>query len=1328
MIRKDQLKKDREAENSGFEDVFGKTFGTGSQSRTPSDRSADRDSDRDERPKGRSGGEDIAAPLARKPLLSLAGSMSFAIARSLALSALVLGPGFILLAAGMTIPGMIWLFLGSFGMMAWTYRKPWRLNLLSCFAPPLAAMACYAVQLALFPTPPPFLWIVVAASVGVGLGYARGAVHTLRREGTEVFAERTLGYLSVWAVGYGASQILAMSATSVLAIRAGLVTGALTTAMLATVCILLLQRRKALLAALVLALPLCVQAPSPATAHPIADRTTRHCITPTALAPGPMAHSDSGCIAHRSCAAAERSIFVKGAPPRAIYVPGDLNAFIAECERAGQITAMTRFLAAFGLSGLLGSGAGSGQVSPLTPQEAAVIAAIAALLLTLSGVLSQVVQAAGEAAAQAGTEEQRRDAERQQEGVRPQNASRSEEDAKTDQRQAEPESRRPTRFPPIFDPYSQTPFETNDKGQYWAPDDKGDWRWLSQREARQAAAAMKDELKGRRAEQQAHEARANQERQTWWDRQQEEAEDSGAAEPQSDGPTWYETMQAREAARAASASEEEYEERLREREQARHDREAQQNMEDEREGRQEEYAREREEEAREKEEREQAQADLRAAEEAATRRGDTDILLRTRPEDVYNPDGSPNLDHIRRVREALRGRMARDLAAPDEDLKDNSWGRIFRETGEGVLDEAQNSFVIRGGLGYFSGGMSEIWFQGRGTVGAIRDAAEKAEDEGREMSMTDGVRIAGQRFAEENLPVETIATAQRIANGEEVSFTEVGMSLLSDAMALVDVAEGVQRGRTLTGQATGKLETMIDQARRGDTGPDLGVGTAADRLDNGRLRPDTEEAIAKVASRDGPRHPVDAHHELGRERGAAKVNALDQAHQRLEQARRDPLTTPEELAQAQRDVRNEVVRVQGDKHAMNEMNARAEKTGRDPLIGVFNEEMNQVYREADEKMRQRLATEYGVRPEDISTVTITNQPGSAGGRISGEAPDRQMGGQASKWTSDGQVENARADRSPVGSSGAADAPAPPATDRKVSFDRDLTMRVRTAPGVFEDIPSTVTARIYNEAVYEAATGRPATSRPAPELGKAPDTGQGSHRAAHDSVDFKDTHLTAEQHLADPLDIDDPQAFARRMDQATTDRLHPEAYGTGQGDLETATMDAMRGRDFTDPAVVAKTVEYKVDHWMGESQRLQQMAREAESPGARQQLLEQASAHMEEAQRQLTKQYRNLVLRRTAAMDALGRVPGARVPTGLAEQIGVLERVRASDPSVRLTPQQAEEVLKSMGTTTQGVARQMSAYVEGLEKLRSPSVQGRPDLSFRRPAMQGWQDDLRGEQQ
>jgi len=169
------------------------------------------------------------------------------LSKSLLLSASVLGPGILLLTQGQQLLGMLWLFAGSFGMMAWTYRKPWRLMVLTCLLPPFTALLSYLVQLVFFGKAMPSTdALLVAAGAGVLIGYWRARSHEVYSQDGSIFAQRTTKYLIIWIIAFGFTQILGAVAQSVFLVAAGLLTGAFTTAMLLVVSVVLLSKRASL--------------------------------------------------------------------------------------------------------------------------------------------------------------------------------------------------------------------------------------------------------------------------------------------------------------------------------------------------------------------------------------------------------------------------------------------------------------------------------------------------------------------------------------------------------------------------------------------------------------------------------------------------------------------------------------------------------------------------------------------------------------------------------------------------------------------------------------------------------------------------------------------------------------------------------------------------------------------------------------------------------------------------------------------------------------------------------------------------------------------------
>ncbi len=68
--------------------------------------------------------------------------------------------------------------------------------------------------------------------------------------------------------------------------------------------------------------------------------------------------------------------------------------------------------------------------------------------------------------------------------------------------------------PPLYDKEGQ-PFERNDQGEYWAPDDKGNWGWMGERDAREASAALRKELSDREREIQHHDQQTDGVQEKW---------------------------------------------------------------------------------------------------------------------------------------------------------------------------------------------------------------------------------------------------------------------------------------------------------------------------------------------------------------------------------------------------------------------------------------------------------------------------------------------------------------------------------------------------------------------------------------------------------------------------------------------------------------------------------------------------------------------------------------------------------------------------------------------------------------------------------------------
>ncbi|MFB9148159.1 hypothetical protein ACFFU4_00160 [Roseovarius ramblicola] len=528
-----------------------------------------------------------------------------------------------LLFVGQTIAGMLWLLIGSFGMMAWTYRKPWRIGWISCLLPPGAAALCYLVQLTLFQaSAPPLALVAVAAGTGVLVGVWRARTHVVRQsEDGGIIAERTFGYLLVWVLAYGCTQFFSMLAITILLVRAGLVTGAFTTAMLAVVSIVIFRKGRHLgAAAMAGVMVLCgaMLQPAPAQAQSsvcagLHDETTSALKTLTSVvyttlnvtAGQGARYSDDQC--HWSILVRGRNVsgvlsfdmgtagstdqaqrWLRDAGGQSIPRMGDDGGRYSFANqpsgsryemysRLGARVLATRVDVSMsaerfdkarseGLIGWLnetvfGAMRSIHDRAYLKLSEtihARVFAAVTSALIA-AGVAVHVAQAVAAAianAVQAGVQVTAEDVQnaiaeallarsplggesarggdppRRDRGGSTDPPGSRQRSASSDPSSGETRHRAPPNTPgaervrpptPIYDENGE-PFETNDKGEYWGPDENGDWRWLNRQEAREASEALRQERETRAREQEEHHRQAARDREEWWKEREEEAQ------------------------------------------------------------------------------------------------------------------------------------------------------------------------------------------------------------------------------------------------------------------------------------------------------------------------------------------------------------------------------------------------------------------------------------------------------------------------------------------------------------------------------------------------------------------------------------------------------------------------------------------------------------------------------------------------------------------------------------------------------------------------------------------------------------------------------------
>ncbi|MFG0252952.1 MAG: hypothetical protein ACF8NJ_08780, partial [Phycisphaerales bacterium JB038] len=183
-----------------------------------------------------------------------------------------------------------------------------------------------------------------------------------------------------------------------------------------------------------------------------------------------------------------------------------------------------------------------------------------------------------------------------------------------------------------------------------------------------------------------------------------------------------------------------------------------------------------------------------------------------------------------------------------------------------------------------------------------------------------------------------------------------------------------------------------------------------------------------------------------------------------------------------------------------------------------------------------------------------------------------------------------------------------------------------------------------------------------------------------------------------------------MDQTVTSAAHNEAYNTGEVLLD----------DFLDKGItptitriddVCDTVSYKSNHWFHK-------ADEAAAAGD----AVMASRNAAEGMRQATKQYDDLVLSR---VRQYGLDPNLHVPPRLQASMDVFRQVKEG----AISPAKAEAMLQAIGTSREQAVREMSGFLNGLEKTtgvgwrRVKSAELVNNLAgIQKTGGAGWQDD------
>ncbi len=176
----------------------------------------------------------------------IVGAVAKALVLNTVLTALVLIPG-VLLSAWHALAGMVWLFTGSFTLMARTYSRPWRLMWITCLLPAVAAALSYGLQWWMFgQAAPAATWTLAAGAAGLLVGVLRARTHLLYVEKGAIMARRTVLYLAVWALAFIGTQVLGSIGAAKPLIHGGLLTSAFSAAMLIAVSMTILAKFQSL--------------------------------------------------------------------------------------------------------------------------------------------------------------------------------------------------------------------------------------------------------------------------------------------------------------------------------------------------------------------------------------------------------------------------------------------------------------------------------------------------------------------------------------------------------------------------------------------------------------------------------------------------------------------------------------------------------------------------------------------------------------------------------------------------------------------------------------------------------------------------------------------------------------------------------------------------------------------------------------------------------------------------------------------------------------------------------------------------------------------------
>ncbi len=369
-----------------------------------------------------------------------------------------------------------------------------------------------------------------------------------------------------------------------------------------------------------------------------------------------------------------------------------------------------------------------------------------------------------------------------------------------------------------------------------------------------------------------------------------------------------------------------------------------------------------------------------------------------------------------------------------------------------------------------------------------------------------------------------------------------------------------------------------------------------------------------------------------------KEEGLD-AVNKLDQARQKFASNPDS-PEVKKELEQAVMNVQKNKHAQKVMNEK------ELTSNATRSDFNDVKVRKDAVISlntsERIAAEFGLDPKSVSNVQATNNMNTSGvGDIKGVAGDsilgKQVEGAPRKFTAD-DLDLANLEKK---------------GGEKISIDLDQTYRVeiKMKDGSIEvrDLSARKIKQIQNEEVYKEWND-----------GKLP---------------MKDGKI----------DHDAIEEFAEEMDYTVLDARSPDAYGT-VGDLQQALKSDGSIRQYGDAEAVSRTIKYKSDEWTHTKYDKKIEAKEFVA----------AEGDVAEGIRQGTKQYDSQLVYQVKAINAKEGATKLVIPPKLAEGMSVLKQI--GHGKGKLSPAEAEAVLRRMGTSSEDVLRMNSEQTEFINRV------------------------------